>query len=141
MERIDHVPPGDHAAFYSRLRFALNITRADMMAAGWSPSVRLFEATACGTAVLTDRWEGLSDFFPEGKAIGVVDDCADIVAALSGAEEDKARRMADRAREITLGAHTSEHRARQLEAAIAAAKRPCNLRDVETRYVRPTPAA
>ena len=39
VERIDHLPPAEHAAFYSRQRFTLNVTRADMIAAGWSPSV------------------------------------------------------------------------------------------------------
>lgn len=46
VERIDHLPPAEHAAFYSRQRFTLNVTRADMIAAGWSPSVRIFEAAA-----------------------------------------------------------------------------------------------
>ena len=49
VERIEHLPPAEHAAFYNASRMTLNVTRADMIAAGWSPSVRLFEAAACGT--------------------------------------------------------------------------------------------
>jgi spore maturation protein CgeB len=44
VERIEHLPPSEHAEFYAASRFTLNVTRADMIAAGWSPSVRLFEA-------------------------------------------------------------------------------------------------
>src|SRR5690606_8999788 len=36
VERIDHLPPSEHPSFYSRQRFTLNVTRADMRAAGWS---------------------------------------------------------------------------------------------------------
>jgi len=61
VERIDHLPPAEHAAFYSASRWTLNVTRADMIAAGWSPSVRLFEAAACATPIVSDVWEGLSD--------------------------------------------------------------------------------
>jgi spore maturation protein CgeB len=55
VDRIAHVAPGDHAAFYSSLRWALNLTRADMIKAGHSPSVRLFEAAACGTPIISDQ--------------------------------------------------------------------------------------
>ena len=41
VERISHVPPQDHPSFYSRQRYTLNVTRSDMVAAGWSPSVRM----------------------------------------------------------------------------------------------------
>ena len=117
VERIDHLPPGRHASFYSRLRYALNITRADMMEAGWSPSVRLFEATACGTPVITDRWPGLDDFFREGEACLVADECQDVVHALS-ASDNVARALALRARAITLANHTGRHRAVELERAL-----------------------
>ncbi len=46
LERIEHIDPGRHAMFYARQRFTLNVTRADMIRCGYSPSVRLFEAAA-----------------------------------------------------------------------------------------------
>ena len=52
-ERAAHrasVAPAQHRAFYNSQRFTLNLTRADMVQAGYSPSVRLFEAAACGVA-------------------------------------------------------------------------------------------
>ena len=33
---LSHVPPSEHPAFYSSARFSLNLTRADMVAAGFS---------------------------------------------------------------------------------------------------------
>ena len=63
VERIEHLPPAEHAAFYARSRFALNVTRVDMIAAGWSPSVRLFEAASCGTPIISDRWPGIETLF------------------------------------------------------------------------------
>ena len=62
LDRIDHIDPGRHAGFYARQRFTLNVTRADMIRCGWSPSVRLFEAAACGVPIISDWWPGLDEF-------------------------------------------------------------------------------
>jgi hypothetical protein len=40
-----------------------------MIAAGWSPSVRLFEAAMCGCPVISDVWEGLDNCFVPGREI------------------------------------------------------------------------
>ncbi|TGV14883.1 glycosyltransferase, partial [Mesorhizobium sp. M4B.F.Ca.ET.143.01.1.1] len=89
VERIEHLPPSEHAAFYSRQRYTLNLTRASMIAAGWSPSVRLFEAAACGTPIISDRWPGLDDFFPV-PAIETASNVGDVDKILS-AKSDRAR--------------------------------------------------
>lgn len=119
VERIEHVPPQDHARFYARQRYTLNLTRADMIAAGWSPSVRLFEAAACGTPILSDRWRGLTHLLPD--AVRVVDDAEDVITALI-APRAAARRLAAAARALVLARHTGAARARQFEAEIAAAR-------------------
>src|SRR3546814_16608778 len=68
VERIDHVPPAAHADFYSSCRFSLNLTRQDMVRTGYSPSVRLFEAAACGSPIISDPWAGLEGLFiPEAE--------------------------------------------------------------------------
>jgi|GEM_PF-50993 len=118
VERIDHVGPAGHPAFYAAQRFTLNVTRADMVAAGWSPSVRLFEAGACGTAILSDHWDGLDALFPDGEAIRIVDGPDDVVAALS-APAELSRRLGAAARDIVVAHHTGTARAAELEAAIA----------------------
>jgi len=53
VDRIEHLPPPEHPGFYGAQRFTLNVTRAEMVAWGWSPSVRLFEAAACGVPVIS----------------------------------------------------------------------------------------
>ncbi len=69
VERIEHLPPGQHRHFYNSQRYTLNITRTDMVRAGYSPSVRLFEAAACGVSIISDWWDGLDTFFEPGREI------------------------------------------------------------------------
>jgi spore maturation protein CgeB len=114
VERLEHVAPADHAAFYAAQCFTLNITRAAMIAAGWSPSVRLFEAAACGAPIISDRWPGLADLLPEREAILIADATDDVVAALTSIADIDRRAIAHRARTIVLADHTGTARARQL---------------------------
>jgi spore maturation protein CgeB len=114
VERLEHVAPGNHAAFYAAQRFTLNVTRAPMVAAGWSPSVRLFEAAACGTPIISDRWDGLTELLPEHDAILIADTTEAVVSALGGVTKLDRHRMAQRARSIVLNNHTGAARAREL---------------------------
>lgn len=111
VELIEHLPPAEHAAFYSASRFTLNVTRADMIAAGWSPSVRLFEAGACATPIISDKWAGIDDVFEPGSEIVLAERTDEVVAALS---EDAAA-MGLSARRSVLAHHSAERRAEQLE--------------------------
>jgi spore maturation protein CgeB len=122
VERFEHVSPEDHSAFYAASRFTLNVTRRDMIEAGYSPSVRLFEAGACGCPILSDAWEGLETLFEPGREIIICDDAADALAALDIA--DMRRRSIARAyRRRVLAEHTGEHRARELETYLLSAHR------------------
>ena len=114
VERLEHVAPVDHAAFYAAQRFTLNITRAAMIEAGWSPSVRLFEAASCGTPIISDRWPGLSNLLPEREAVLIADGTDDVTAALTSIADADRRALAGRARTIVLADHTGTARARQL---------------------------
>jgi spore maturation protein CgeB len=114
VERIEHLAPREHPAFYASQRFTVNITRADMLTAGFSPSVRLFEAAACATPVISDRWMGLSGFFVPSREIIVADDAGDVLRALALGEEQR-RRIGRRARARVLAEHTAERRVAQLE--------------------------
>jgi spore maturation protein CgeB len=113
VERIDHLPPAAHAAFYSASRFTLNVTRADMIAAGWSPSVRLFEAGACGTPIISDLWDGIDSVFAPGREILLAPDGNAVIEALTGAD---ACAIGEAARWRVLAAHTATHRAAELES-------------------------
>jgi len=120
VERIEHLPPADHAAFYSASRFTLNVTRADMIAAGWSPSVRLFEAGACATPIISDSWNGLASLFEPDREILLADSADSVIAALTNTD---ATTIGDAARARVLGAHTAAHRAIELEHHLADAIR------------------
>ncbi|MBC5781620.1 glycosyltransferase [Ramlibacter sp. USB13] len=111
-----HLPPAEHRAFYNSQRFTLNVTRQDMIAAGWSPSVRLFEAAACATPIISDRWPGIESLLVPHQEILLVDRTADVLDILRRCGEDERLRMAERARRRILAEHTAAHRAAELEA-------------------------
>ena len=115
---VRHLPPGLHPAFFAASRLTLNVTRADMAAYGWCPSGRFFEAAACGAPVLTDRWEGLADFFEPGRELLVADGCEDALAALDLGDAELAA-IGAAARERTLQDHTSDRRAGELLGLLA----------------------
>jgi spore maturation protein CgeB len=115
VERIQHLGPAQHSDFYCAQRFTLNLTRPDMVAAGFSPSVRLFEAAACGVPIISDRWAGLDTFFTPGEEILIVDAPEHVLAIVGDLPEERRRRIADAARKRVLQNHTAAHRARQLE--------------------------
>lgn len=116
VERIDHLPPAEHPQFYAASRFTLNVTRADMIAAGWSPSVRLFEAAMCACPVISDDWEGIDALFAPGREILLAHTTEDVIAALEGIAPDMGRRIGDRARSRALAGHTAAVRAGELES-------------------------
>jgi spore maturation protein CgeB len=116
--RMIHVPPPEHPAFYSSSRFTLNLTRHDMVASGYSPSVRLFEASACGAAILSDSWTGLDEFLTPGEEVLLPSDEEEVAAILTEMSDEERVRMGRRARERILAEHTSEHRAEQFERVV-----------------------
>jgi spore maturation protein CgeB len=129
VRRIEHLSQHQHPPFYSRQRFTLNLTRADMRALGFSPSVRLFEAAACGTPVISDRWPGIETIFEPGSEILLVSDAREVSQILRDIPEERRLAIADKARRRILADHTPDHRARQLEAYYleAAGRRRRNL--------------
>jgi spore maturation protein CgeB len=115
VERITHLSPAEHRAFYNAQRFTLNLTRASMIAAGYSPSVRLFEAAACGTPIISDHWAGLDNFFEPGSEILVARSATDVLGYLRELPEAERLEVGRRARGKVLAAHTAAHRAVELE--------------------------
>ena len=91
-----------------------------MASLGYCPSGRLFEAAACGAAIVSDVFEGLDRFFAPGREILVAKSTADVLAALSLSDEELSR-IGHAARERALEEHTADRRARELVAAVEAA--------------------
>ncbi|NLG17139.1 MAG: glycosyltransferase [Fibrobacter sp.] len=129
----EHVPPSMHREFYCSQRFTLNLTRSDMVQSGFAPSVRLFEAAACGTPIISDYWEGLNEIFTFGEEILIASSQDHILKYLSEISETERNEIAAKARKRVLSAHTAARRALELEnyAAEAGKKRR------ETSLVRP----
>jgi spore maturation protein CgeB len=130
---VRHLPPSEHPAFFSSSRLTLNVTRRDMAQMGWCPSGRLFEATACGTPVVSDAWNGLDAFFEPGREIFTARTSDDVLAILA-APEAEVRRVASASRERTLDQHTSAHRAAQFIASLESVRadhRPVPAETVE----------
>lgn len=119
VQRIHHLPAHDHVEFYNSQKFTLNLTRQDMVKAGYSPSVRLFEAAACGVPIITDEWPGLDTIFIPGSEILPVRKTADVSSYLQMPPEQRLQ-VAERARERTLRFHTAAVRAQELEKYVLA---------------------
>lgn len=123
VERVLHLSPRHHAAFYCSSRLTLNVTRRDMVMAGYSPSVRLFEAAACAATIVSDNWPGLETFFAPGAEVLLATGSDDVVRYISDYEPGELRRIGRAARERVLAGHTSDIRAGEFERAVEIAGR------------------
>ncbi|MEX2594632.1 MAG: glycosyltransferase [Anditalea sp.] len=114
VERISHLSPPLHREFYNRQRFTLNITRQAMVRLGYSPSVRLFEAAACGVPIISDYWEGLTDLFKDREEIFIARSTEEVMALLRETSDEELKRIGEAARKKVMGSHTAAHRAKEL---------------------------
>src|SRR5690606_30058226 len=94
----------------------LNATRADMVAAGWSPSVRLFEAGACGAAILSDFWPGIDQLFVPGQELALPETTEAACALLEDTHPDDRRAMGAALRSKIVAEHSAQRRADELES-------------------------
>lgn len=115
--RFNHLPPSEHRDFYNHQVFTLNVTRMPMVNAGFGPSVRLFEAAACGIPIISDYWKGLDNFFEPGKEILIAESTFDVQRYLNFSHEQIAL-ISRKARNKVLENHTSRSRAKQLTTYI-----------------------
>jgi spore maturation protein CgeB len=117
---VRHVPPPKHPAFYSSCKLTLSVARSAMAQMGYCPSGRLFEAAACGTAIVSDRWPGLEDFFTPGREI-LVASTPEEVAEVLALEPEELQKIGAAARERVLAQHTAELRCEELLTLLEAA--------------------
>lgn len=118
VRRIDHLPPARHAEFYNSQHLTLNITRQEMIRFGYCPSVRLFEAAACATPVLSDYWTGLDSFFKPDQEILVARTTEEATAIIRDTPDERLHGIGQAAYQRFLSEHTSLHRAAYLEGAL-----------------------
>ncbi|HEU4612528.1 MAG TPA: glycosyltransferase, partial [Kofleriaceae bacterium] len=117
VERIEHLAPDGHRAFYNRAAFALNLTRREMVVRGYSPSVRLFEAAACGVPIISDVWPGIEELLEPGREILLAHSGEDVLRFMELPESERAA-IGSRGRSRILAEHTAAHRASQLESYV-----------------------
>jgi len=115
VKRFTHLSPARHRAFYNAQRYTLNITRVEMIQAGYSPSVRLFEAAACGTPIISDWWAGLETILEPGKQVLVARSSAEVLRYLKDFTESQRRQIGNNARQVVLEKHTARNRAIEIE--------------------------
>jgi spore maturation protein CgeB len=120
VRRIIHLEPKFHPPFYSSSRFTLNLTRKDMVEAGYSPSVRLFEAAGCGAAIISDTWPGLDTFFTPGREILQAKSAAEVSRFLEELSPEESRRIGRGAQARVRAEHSAEKRAMQFEEFVGA---------------------
>ncbi len=134
VEREIHLSPREHAEFYAGQKFTLNITRDAMKSAGYSPSVRLFEAGACGVPIISDWWQGLDTVFVPGREILLASTPDDTLRYLRDMTQTERTNIGMAARKRVLAEHTPAMRAAQLRRYVQeAGLRP---RSQQSRAVR-----
>ncbi|MCX2838801.1 glycosyltransferase [Salinimicrobium sp. MT39] len=114
VERIDHLPPAEHRKFYNSQEFTLNVTRQDMIKAGYSPSVRLFEAAACGVPIISDYWDGIHSIFDQGTEILIARSSDEVEEYFRNTLESQRKEIGENARQKVLKSHTARARAKEL---------------------------
>lgn len=93
-----------------------------MIRAGYSPSVRLFEAAACGTPVISDWWEGLDTILVPDREILIARSSEEVLDYLLHTSEHQRLAIGQRARQQILKHHTAARRAEQLEGYLLEAR-------------------
>ena len=116
----DHLPNADLPAAYASAGVVLNDHWSTM--AGWGfLSNRLFDVLACGTPVISDYLPEIADVFGDTvQTYRSPEELRELVEA-ARANPIAARERADRGRKLVLSAHTFEHRAAELLAALTRA--------------------
>jgi spore maturation protein CgeB len=117
VRRIVHLEPEFHPYFYSSSLFTLNLTRDEMVKAGYSPSVRIFEAAGCGTAIISDAWPGLETFFKLGEEVLLASSSADVISFLK-MDQQEVMKIGRRAQERVLAEHSAARRAIEFEQIV-----------------------
>jgi spore maturation protein CgeB len=112
---VGHVGTADHNAFNCTPLAVLNVTRDSMVANGWSPPTRVFEAAGAGACLITDAWEGIEEFLEPGVEVFVASCGQEVAEKVRCLAPDMAERVGAAARERVLREHTYAQRAVQVE--------------------------
>jgi len=115
---VGHVYTRNHNAINASARAVLNVSRDSMAAYGYSPATRVFEAAGAGSCIITDAWEGISEFFEPGREILVAGDGPTVVEILAKLTPGHAGRIGAAARARALAEHSYRRRVDLLEMTL-----------------------
>ena len=124
----ERFPDRVHPAIYGQKMFDL-LARAEVIVhheIGASSSLRHFEATGMGAALVTNAFDGIGELFEVGKEILVYESTDELlaIARAAAAGDDALREIGEAGRRRTLKDHNTEVRARQFSDIIRSAGRP-----------------
>jgi spore maturation protein CgeB len=118
---IGHVGTSDHTAFNCSATAVLNVTRDSMVANGWSPATRVFEAAGAGACLITDAWAGIEQFLEPGREVLVAADTDAVIEHVRMLDAERAQSIGCAAAERVLGEHTYLDRATTMDQLLRAA--------------------
>jgi spore maturation protein CgeB len=116
---LQHLTPFEHRDFFNSQRFTLSISRASASRFGYTPSMRLFEAAACCTPVISDYWEGIETLFEPETEILISRSASETLRFLREICNTERKAIGSRARRKVMAEHTAAHRAEELEGYVA----------------------
>jgi spore maturation protein CgeB len=117
---LGHVGTGEHNALNSTPLAVLNVTRDSMVANGWSPATRVFEAAGAGACLITDAWPGIELFLEPDREVLVARDGHEVAAHVETLDPNRARAIGAAALERVLREHTYAQRAEHVEQLLGA---------------------
>jgi spore maturation protein CgeB len=127
VKAIGHVFTRDHNALNCSARVVLNVNRESMVACGFSPPTRIFEAAGAGSCMISDAWKGMEMFFEPGREVLIARDGAEVAGILAGLSPRSAREIGLAAYHRVLACHTYDRRVDQLEDLLGVRKPSSSL--------------
>jgi spore maturation protein CgeB len=97
------------------------------------PTIRVFEALACGIPLVCSPWDDAEGLFAPGADYLVAEDSDEMTEHLASllSEPEQAHAQAERGRQTILARHTCAHRVDELEAILEELGSPGLRQDVE----------
>lgn len=126
---IGHVPSHKHNVLNCSAKMILNINRASMATAGFSPPTRIFEAAGAGGCVITDQWDGIDQFFSPESEILCASSGQEVANRVSQVSKFQAGLVGKAMRERALREHTYELRAREVHTVLQQLCSASNIRE------------
>jgi spore maturation protein CgeB len=117
---VGHVGTAEHNAFNCSPTAVLNVTRDSMVANGWSPATRVFEAAGAAACLITDDWAGIADFLTPGQEVLVARDGSEVAAHLAALDPGRAAEIGRAAAARIVSEHTYAHRAEHVDTLLRA---------------------